>query len=62
MSALVSVIEFLKGKKTYLVAAVWALAVFFNLTGYLSADVLAKIEAFLLPLGLVTLRAGVKKD
>jgi len=62
MGALAKLLEFLKGKKTYLVAAIWAVSVFFNLTGYISSEVLLKIESFLLPLGLVTLRAGVKKD
>lgn len=53
-------LEFLKGKKTYIIAAVMAIATFANLMGWIDVSILAKVEAFLLPLGLAALRAGVK--
>lgn len=54
--------KFLEGKKTYLVAIAWAITEGLVLLGVIDQSVSLKVEAFLLPLGLATLRAGVKKS
>ncbi len=54
------ILEFLKGKKSYIIAGAMSLATFLNLINVIDIAALAKIEAFLLPLGLAALRAGIK--
>lgn len=51
----------LQGKKTYLVALAWGLAVAGNMVGIIDPEQLRLIETILLPLGLAALRAGVGK-
>lgn len=53
--------EILKGKRTYIVAVVWGLAVALQTVGVIDASQLDGIQAVLIPLGLATLRAGVGK-
>jgi len=50
----------LKGKKTYLIAAVWSVVTFAYSIGYLDEHTYQLIQGILLPTGLATLRAGVK--
>jgi len=51
----------LQGKKTYLVALAWGLAVAGNMAGLITPEQLQLVETILLPLGLAALRAGVGK-
>ena len=51
----------LEGKKTYIVATAWGLAVVGNMVGIIDPEQLRLIETILLPLGLAALRAGVGK-
>jgi hypothetical protein len=50
----------LNGKKTYLVAALWALATYFYSNGSLDEHTYQLIQGVLFPAGLAALRAGVK--
>lgn len=52
--------DFLKGRKTYIVAAVWALATFAYAVGMLDQATYNLIQGILFPAGLAALRAGVK--
>lgn len=61
MGQIQKLIELLKGKKTYIVAAVMAIATFVHLMGWIDAPTLAKVEVFLASIGLATLRAGITK-
>lgn len=51
----------LKGKKTYLIAAVLFILGGLQATGNIDKQTYETIAAFLLPAGLATLRSGVKK-
>lgn len=55
------IIELLDGKKSYLIAFVWAIAVFLQMSGFITEDLLNQIEKVLLPAGLATLRAAISK-
>lgn len=52
--------SFLAGKKTYLIAAAWALATFVYSIGYLDEHTYQIIQGALFPAGIAALRAGVK--
>lgn len=52
--------DFLKGKKTYLVAALFALVTFAYSMGWIDEHTLQIVQGALLPAGLAALRAGVK--
>ena len=52
--------DFLKGKKTYLVAAALALAVFALNVGWIDKGTHDNIIGLLTAAGLATLRAGIK--
>ncbi|MBM4286954.1 MAG: hypothetical protein FJ135_02185 [Deltaproteobacteria bacterium] len=52
--------DWLSGKKTYLVAVFWGAAVSASLAGWITGEQLSVVEAILLPLGLASLRAGIK--
>ena len=49
----------LKGKRTYIVAGLWAAAIFASTVKIIDPSQLDAIQAFLLPVGLATLRAGI---
>ena len=51
--------NFLKGKKTYIVAIVWGATVVAQQLGFLQPFQIEAIQSILVPLGLVTLRKGV---
>ena len=51
--------EWLKGKKTYLIAALVPIGVFFQSMGWISANTWHKIFTLLVGLGLVTLRSSI---
>lgn len=53
-----SLITFLQGKKTYGVAALAAIVITAHLLGYVDTDLANSILAFLVPAGLITLKAG----
>ena len=52
--------KLLKGRKTYIVACLFALATFAYSVGYIDENTYRMIEGILLPAGLAALRAGVK--
>lgn len=52
--------QFLDGKKTYIVAALFLAANVAYILGYVDVETVAKIDAVLAPFGLAFLRAGVK--
>jgi len=52
--------EFLKGKKTYLIAALWALATFAYSINFIDKATYDLIQGVLFPAGIAALRAGVK--
>ena len=54
-------INFLQGKKTYIVAFVLAVLNFAVAVNWITVDQLNQINAILVGLGLVALRAGVNK-
>lgn len=54
-------IEFLKGKKTYIVAFLIALVVFAQQLGWINAELATVLFGLLGAGGLATLRAGVAK-
>jgi hypothetical protein len=64
MNALLNIIEWLKGKKTYLVAFVAAVFNFGIAVGWWTADnqLWVAINMILASFGLGTLRAGIKND
>ena len=53
--------DFLSGKKTYLVAGVAALVTFVYMTGFLDEPSYKAIMGFLTAGGLAALRAGIDK-
>lgn len=55
------VLDFLAGKKTYLVAFVMAVVNFAVAVGWMSPENLEQINVILVALGLGALRAGVSK-
>ena len=55
------ILSFLQGKKTYLVAIAWAVTEGLVLAGVIDPHTAEKVETWLLPLGLATLRNGIKK-
>jgi len=55
------IIEFLKGKKTYIVAAIGVIVNGLWAMGYIPAEWLPGINTVLAFLGLATLRAGITK-
>ncbi len=61
MYTITDIIKFLKGKKTYIVAAIFALVVFAESVGWLDSETATTIKGLLLGTGLITLRAGVAK-
>lgn len=52
--------DFLKGRKTYLIAALWAISTFAHSVGYIDSNTYQMIQGILFPAGLATLRAGIK--
>lgn len=55
------ILDMLKGKKTYIVAFILAVAVFLNQVGMIDQEAFDLIGKILMPVGLATLRAGVGK-
>lgn len=53
--------DFLSGKKTYLVAALWAVCTFLYSVGMIDKPTYDLIQGVLLPAGLAALRSGVTK-
>lgn len=51
--------NFLNGKRTYIIAVLLVLANAAYSLGYVDADLIVKIDAILAPLGLAFLRAGI---
>lgn len=49
-------------KKTYIVAALWALTTFIYALGWIDDRTYILVEGLLFPMGLATLRAGVTTD
>lgn len=60
MSILAKINELLAGKKTYLVAAVLALGVFAQYSGWITKEQHDTLISILFPAGLLTLRAAIK--
>ena len=56
------VIDWLKGKKTYISGTLMVVLSGLMAQGYLTPDQYAAILAFLAGIGLITLRAGVAKQ
>ena len=54
--------DFLKGKKTYILAAAGAFLTFINLMGLLDAETYKALMALVVPAAAVSLRAGVEKS
>ena len=54
-------LEFLQGKKTYIIAAISGLVFFAQTLGWITPEQVEQIYLLLAPLGLATLRAGVDK-
>lgn len=54
--------EWLSGKKTYIVGALIAVATFFHQMGYIDDSLYQAILGFLGGAGLIALRAGVTKS
>lgn len=52
--------DILKGKKTYLISALWAIATFVYSMGWIDQYTFSLIQGALLPAGIAALRAGVK--
>ncbi len=52
--------DFLKGKKTYFIAALWAIATFAYSAGFIDQATYNLIQGVLFPAGLASLRAGIK--
>ena len=52
----------LKGRKTYIVAALFALATFLRYINVIDENTFKMIEGVLLPAGLAALRAGIKRE
>lgn len=52
--------DILKGKKTYLIAAAWAIITFLYSMGWIDAHTYQLIQGFLFPAGIAALRAGLK--
>jgi len=52
--------KLLKGRKTYIVAALFALATFLRYINVIDENTFRMIEGILLPAGLAALRAGIK--
>ncbi len=61
MNKLTQLLDFLSGKKTYIVAFVMATLNLLVALGLISVDSLEQINVFLGSLGLATVRAGIKK-
>lgn len=56
------IIDFLSGRKTYLVATVGAVALFLKITGYISPEDFDTILALLGITGAMTIRAAITKS
>ena len=54
-------LDLLKGRKTYLVSALMAIAVYAHINGWLDQHQTELIQQLLLPAGLAALRSGVAK-
>ena len=54
--------NWLKGKKTYIVAALAGISTIAYALGYIELAILAKIDAILAPFGLAFLRAGIENS
>ncbi len=52
--------DFLKGKRTYLIAAAWCIVTFAYAIGMIDQHTFELVQGILLPGGLAALRAGVK--
>lgn len=52
--------DFLKGKRSYLIAAAWGLATFAYANGWLDEHSYQIIQGVLFPAGIASLRAGMK--
>ena len=52
----------LKGKKTYIVAAIAGIATVIHALGYIPLSTLVTIDAMLAPFGLAFLRAGIQNS
>lgn len=52
--------DFLKGKKTYIIATLWAISTFVYANGWIDNQTYTLIQGALFPAGLASLRAGVK--
>ena len=52
--------DFLKGRKTYLIAALWALVTFAYSLGFLDERTYQMIQGLLFPAGIAALRARIK--
>ena len=51
--------NFLKGKKTYIVAIAWGITIIGQQLGFIDPAQAGGVQAILAPLGLATLRKGV---
>ena len=53
--------DFLSGKKTYIVALLMGIGAFAVQMGWITEDFLAEVKNYLVAMGLITLRAAVAK-